>query len=66
MFSFFIFLFKAEVPKETYGKEEKMEASSPFYCQECQNIAASFLKADAKVAFTGHLQNTYKLFEGLR
>ena len=66
---FFSFFFsKAEVPKETYGKEEKKwKLTAPFYCQNVKTSPPSFPKADAKV---GLLRTSAKyiqaFFEGLR
>ena len=34
---FSLFFSKAEVPKETYGKEEKMEAYRSVYCQNVKH-----------------------------
>ena len=46
---FFSFFFsKAEVPKETYGKEGKNGSFTPFYCQNVKTSPPSS-KADAKV-----------------
>ena len=46
---FFSFFFsKAEVPKETYGKEEKMEAYRSVLLSECQTSPPSFPESGCK------------------
>ena len=64
---FSLFFSKAEVPKETYGKEEKMEAYRSVLLSECQNIAAFVPESGCKSsAFTDICKIYTSFFEGLR